>query len=311
MEKPQLAEVAVNRIERVFGEHPLYRRAHARGVIYKAKFTANGNAEGLTTAPHLQKGGVEAFVRFSHSSPNPEWTDIMSPVKGMAVQFKLPNGEVTNIVGVNAPIFLARTPSVFTEMLGVVKSFKDGKPPLRELAELLIKYPESRAAIKILKKMHAPVSFATGIYYSIHAFYFLNREGKRPPIKYEWIPDAGVETLEAKDLAEIPAGYYEQEIEARVKAGTAGFQLAVVIGEAEDPTDDPTIEWPKERQRIIVGHLSIEGIAEQLDDMKFDPTVMAEGIRCSEDAILNFRKDAYSISHNRRIEEKRKTAEAD
>lgn len=311
MEKPQLAKVAVNRIERVFGEHPLYRRAHACGTIYRAKFTANGNAEELTIAPHLQKGGVEAFVRFSHSSPNPEWTDIMSPVKGMAVQFKLSTGETTNIVGVNAPIFLARTPAVFTEMLGVVKSFKDGKPHLRELAELLIKYPESRAAIKILKKMHAPVSFATGIYYSIHAFYFLDLESRRIPIKYEWIPDAGVETLDAKDLAEIPQGYYEREIEERIKTRSAGFGLDIVIGEAEDPADDPTIEWPKERRRITVGHLKIEGVAEQMDDMKFDPTVMTEGILCSEDPILNFRKDAYSISHKRRTSEKSKTAEAD
>lgn len=311
MEKPQLAEVAVNRIERVFGEHPTYRRAHARGVIYKAKFTANGNAEELTAAPHLQKGDGEAFVRFSHSSPNPEWTDILSPVKGMAVQFRLPNGEATNIVGVNSPIFLARTPAVFTEMLGVVKSFKDGKPHLRELAELLIKYPESRAAIKILKKMHAPASFATGIYHSIHAFYFLDQNGKRTPIKYEWKPDAGVETLDATDLLEIPSGYYEQEIEERVKEGKAGFRLDIVIGEAEDPTDDPTIEWPQERQRITVGHLKIEGIAEQADDLKFDPTVMAEGILCSEDPILNFRKDAYAISHKRRIDEKERSAEAD
>ncbi|MCJ1909606.1 catalase family peroxidase [Planococcus ruber] len=311
MEKSELAEVAVNRIERVFGEYPLYRRAHARGVIYKAKFTANGNAEGLTIAPHLQRGETEAFVRFSHSSPNPEWTDVMSPVKGMAVQFKLPNGKATNIVGVNAPIFFARTPAAFTEMLGVVNSFKDGKPPLRELAELLIRYPESRAAIKILKKMHAPVSFATGIYYSMHAFYFLDQEGKRTPIKYEWMPDAGIETLDAKDLAEIPAGYYEQEIEERVKAGTANFKLAIVLGEADDPTDDPTVEWPRERRRILVGRLKIEGIAEQADGMKFDPTEMPEGILCSEDPILHFRKDAYSISHARRIAEKNKAADAD
>ena len=306
MEKPQLAEVAVNRIERVFGEHPSYRRAHARGVIYKAKFTANGNAAKLTIAPHLQKGKIDAFVRFSHSSPNPEWTDMMSPVKGMAVQFQLPNGEVTNIVGVNSPIFLAKTPAVFTEMLGVVKSFKDGKPRLRELAELLIKYPESRAAVKILKKMHAPVSFATGIYHSIHAFYFIGQDGKRTPIKYEWKPDAGVETLDAKDLAEIPSGYYEREIEERVQKKAVGFQLDIVIGEAEDPTDDPTIEWPHDRQRITVGHLRVEEIDEQADSMKFDPTVMIEGILCSEDRILNFRKGAYSISHDRRGEEKTK-----
>lgn len=300
MEKQPLAETAVNRIEKVFGEHRNYRRAHARGVVYEAIFSANGHAAGYTTAPHLQGGEVKALARFSHSSPDPTWTDVMSPVKGLGVQFRLPGGEITNIVGVNSPIFFAKTPEAFTEILGIVTSFKDGKPRLRELAKLLIQYPESRAAIKIVKKMHAPASFATGRYHSIHAFYFVDEEGKRTPIKYEWEPVAGMATLTPKDAVSLPFGYYEWEIEDRLQNGPVKFHLNIVLGEEGDPTDDPTVAWPQERRKITVGELEITRPAPEADLKKFDPTVMTEGIECSEDRILHFRKAAYTISHERR-----------
>lgn len=302
MEKKQLAEMAIDRIEKVFGKHNGYRRAHARGVIYEALFTATGDAAHLTTAEHFQAGETKAAVRFSHSSPNPVWTDAMSPVKGMAVQFKLSGENSTNIVGVNAPVFFAKTPETFTKMLGLATSVKKGKLPLRTLVKLLIQYPDSRAAIKVLRKMHAPASFVKGRYYSIHAFYFIDREGRRTPVKYEWEPDAGVATLSPKDAKAMELGHFEKELESRLKNGPAGFRLNIIIGEPGDPTDDPTKEWPKERQKIIAGHLEIRSRQVQDDDILFDPTAMASGIACSEDQILAFRSPAYSISHKRRIE---------
>ncbi|MGO1060281.1 catalase family peroxidase [Planococcus sp. FY231025] len=303
MDKQPLAETAVDRIETVFGEHRTYRRAHARGVIYEAEFTANGLAAKYTAAPHFQGGKVKALARFSHSSPDPTWTDVMSPVKGLGVQFRLPGGDITNIVGVNSPIFFAKTPEAFTEILGIVTSFKDGKPRLRELAKLLIRHPESRAAFKILKKMHAPASFATGRYHSIHAFYFISRDGKRTPIKYEWEPDAGMETLSPKSAGSLPFGYYEWEIEDRLQKGPVSFTLNIVLGEEGDPTDDPTVAWPEERQKVAIGKLEIGRPAPEAELEKFDPTVMTDGIECSEDRILHFRHPVYTVSHERRKSE--------
>lgn len=309
MEKQQLAEVAVNRIERVFDTKTGFRRAHARGITFEGRFTPTGEAGKFTTAPHLQNGTIKTAVRFSHSSPNPAWNDVMSPVKGMAVQFLLPDNTVTNIVGVNSPIFFAKTPEAFTEMLGLAKSFQNGKPPLRGLAKLLVKYPESRAGVKVIWKMHAPTSFATGRYYAIHAFYFA-KDGRRTPIKYEWEPAAGVDTLSPEDAAALEVGHYETEIAQRLNQGPVRFQLNVVIGEEGDPTDDPTKEWPKERQKIMVGELEV--LPQQLDSdsILFDPTLMTEGIACSDDRILNFRHAAYAISNERRTAENKNT-EAD
>lgn len=104
----ELAEEAVNSIEEVAGKYPGYRRAHAKGVVYQAVFTPNGQAGPLTTAPHLQNHEVQALVRFSNSSTNPSIPDVFSPAKGMAVQFVLPDGGVTSLVTITLPIFLPK-----------------------------------------------------------------------------------------------------------------------------------------------------------------------------------------------------------
>lgn len=304
MAKEGLAETAVNKIEKVFGEYPTYRRAHARGAGYEAIFTATGAGKNWTVAPHFREGTTRAVVRFSHSSPDPFWTDNFSPVKGMAVQFKLADGQVMNSVGVTSPIFFTRTPEVFTEMLDIAKSFKKGRPRLRDLITLFIKYPESRASIRIIRKMQAPASFASGLYHSIHAFYLINGTGKRVPVKFQWQPQAGVKSLSPAEAATVEKGDFERELEERVARGEANFRLIAIIGETGDPVNDPTQDWPAERENVEIGHLQLAAKTDEAEDLLFDPTVLAEGIECTDDPILQFRNPAYAISFARRSREK-------
>lgn len=302
MNQHEMAEVAVDRIERGFGAYPGYRRAHARGDMYEALFTANGEAAQWTTAPHFKNGQTRAIVRFSHSSPDPLWPDAQSPVKGMAVRFENPDGSAASVVGVNAPIFFARTPETFNEMVGIFKSFKEGKPRLRDLITLFIKYPDSRAAIRVLRKLHAPESFATGRYYSMHAYYFIGPSSRKQPVKYEWEPEAGVHTVDKPGDAGLGWGIFEKELRERVARGPVGFRLFVRIGEEGDPTDDPTKPWPEERRRVEIGRLVLGRVLKDAEGMKFDPTEVTEGIQCTEDPILHYRHHAYSVSHKRRSE---------
>ena len=304
MAKEELAEAAVNKIEKVFGEYPTYRRAHARGAGYEALFKATGEGKKWTVAPHFREGTTRAIVRFSHSSPDPFWTDNFSPVKGMAVQFKLPDEQVMNSVGVTSPIFFTRTPEVFTEMLDIAKSFKKGRPRLRALITLFIKYPESRASIRIIRKMQAPASFATGLYHTIHAFYLVDGTGKRVPVKFQWQPEAGVESLSPADAASVKKGDFEKELAERVAGGKTAFRLIAIIGGAGDPVNDPTKDWPADREKVEIGRLHLTRKTDEAEDLLFDPTVLAEGIECTEDPILQFRNPAYAISYKRRIMEK-------
>jgi catalase len=299
--KKGLAEQTVDKIEELAGTHPGYRRAHAKGELYEGTFTPTGSAAPYTIAAHLTDIGVKTIVRFSNVYPNPSVPDALSVVKGMSVQFQYPTGEIANMIGVTIPIFVTKSPKIFFEILNTVNSVKDGKPHFRDVVELFAKYPESRAAFQMIRKLENTKSYATGRYYTMHAFYLVNEKGHRTPVKFEWEPELGIETLSAKELATLPADYLAKELSDRLEMGEVRFRLYIVVGEPGDSTDDPTKEWPKDRKRIEAGVLQVKSKADVVEDhFVFDPTVLPQGIECSEDEILLFRKDAYAISYNRR-----------
>ncbi|TYR78823.1 catalase family peroxidase [Priestia megaterium] len=300
--QPELAKKAVDAIEGAVGKFPSYRRAHAKGSYYRAVFTPNGNASSMTTAPHLQNTPVPALVRFSNGSPNPHVADILAPVKGMAVQFQLPDGSVTNMATVTIPIFFAKTPQAFIELL---QSFKPdpttGAPDQSKIQAVLEKYPESKPGLMVAKSAQSPASFATADYFAIHAFYFINAEGKRQAVRYQFVPDTGVQMLSKEEAEERAQEYLTGELEERLAQGPIGFNLCVQIGQEEDPTNDSTVAWQEDRETIVIGHLSITDIVEdQEENVVFDPTIVPEGIECSEDPVLNFRRAAYADSFGRR-----------
>ena len=296
-----LAKRTVNRIEEIAGTYPGYRRAHAKGVIYDATFTPSGEAATLTTASHLIDSEVQAFVRFSNSSPNPSTADALAAIKGMSVQFQLSDGAVTNLVSITLPIFVTKSPQTFFEILNTVMSFKGGKPEFKEAVKLFTSFPESRAAFQMIRKLKHTKSYATGRYYAVHAFLLVNEEGKRTPVKFEWEPESGVETFSLKEVAMLPEDYLESEMSERLQIEEVCFRLHIIIGEPDDPTDDPTKEWPEDRQRLEAGVLRVK-TKSSVDhgNLVFDPTVLPTGIECSDDEILPFRKDAYAVSHARR-----------
>ncbi|EPD51409.1 hypothetical protein HMPREF1210_02007 [Paenisporosarcina sp. HGH0030] len=56
-----------------------------------------------------------------------------------------------------------------------------------------------------------------------------------------------------------------------------------------------------ERSRIDAGVLCVHSKAKEgYDSLIFDSTVLPTGIECSGDEILPFRKDAYSVSYEKR-----------
>lgn len=299
---PELTVEAVNSIEEVAGRYPGYRRAHAKGIVYEGVFTPNGQASLLTTAPHLQNHEVQALVRFSNSSTNPTLADVFSPAKGMAVQFKLPDGEVTSMVTITLPIFFAKTPQSFINILETIKENSgEGATIADKFKAVMEKYPESRAGLQAVTMLKPPLSFATNLYHSIHAYYFINAAGERRAVKYEWEPEAGLHFLTKEEAGSKSPDYLEEELTERLAKGPVVFRLKVILGQEGDPTDDPTTPWPEDREEIIVGQLSIRRMAdEEAQDIVFDPTVVPNGIECSEDPILNFRHDVYAESQGRR-----------
>lgn len=294
---------ATNDIEASFRVLPGYRRAHARGECYEAVFRSNGQAAPWTTAPHLQAVDSAAIVRFSQSSPDPAQSDVMSLVKGMAVQFKQPDGMVSNFVGVTLPVFFARTPASFMDLIGDYRRAKSGELTIADMIKDMAEhFAEGKNSLLAAGHLLPPLSYATCRYYGIHTFLLRDQDDHLQPVKFEWQPDAGVHTVPLSGFTELPQQYMADEMAQRLAREEVSFRLHIVLGEEGDPLDDPTTRWPNSRRRIEAGQLSILRSVDEPHDLFMDPARVSQGIELTDDPILHFRSAVYAESWRRRTD---------
>jgi hypothetical protein len=87
------------------GIFPGFRAAHAVGRIYAGTFTPTAAAKTLSRAAHFQDAPVPATARFSGTSGDPSQKP--SNVAAMALKFYLPDGTITDLIGITLPAFFA------------------------------------------------------------------------------------------------------------------------------------------------------------------------------------------------------------
>jgi catalase len=293
----ELYERIVDALNGVFGSHAGYRAVHAKGSFCSGTFTAAPEAAELTTAAHMQGDGVETLIRFSNASGDPAIPDYARQGQGMAVQFKLPDGGETDILGVTVPAFVARTPEDFLALNHARKPDPEtGQPDMEKVGAYLGGHPEALPAVQHTLETPPPESYLRLRYNALHAFKWTNSDGEARWVRYSWHPEA-----EAKERG---GDYLRDDLVDRLAGGTAAFSLLLQLAEDGDPLDDPTAAWPEERKTVTVGRLEV---TEAIDDPEaggelvvFDPTRVTEGIETSDDPILHARPRAYSVSVERR-----------
>ena len=300
-----LAERLVAAINSVHGEHPGFRAAHARGICASGSFTASAEARTLCRAEHMQGQPVRVTVRFSNGSGAPERPDYARDGRGMAVKFDLSGGTAADMVGITLGQFFVRTPEDFIEFQQVLQADPaTGQPDLGRIDGFLQLHPETRAAVESDFNQPLPASYLTTAYNGIHSFRVTNAAGDSRWIRYRWEPDAGVAFIEREAARERGRGYLQDDLRERLAGGTASFTLRFFLAAEGDPIDDATAAWPPDRESVVMGRLVLtEIVADQeggCEARVFDPTVVTDGIECSDDPILHARSQAYTLSLARR-----------
>ena len=80
--------------EQIDGVHRGFRRNHAKGVGVSGIFESNGDGVRLSKAVVFQPGRVPVVGRFSLSGGQPFAADMPDTVRGLALEFSLPDGEL-------------------------------------------------------------------------------------------------------------------------------------------------------------------------------------------------------------------------
>jgi catalase len=226
---PSLAAELVEMIHENFqGFHPGYRGVHAQGRYYAAIFKATPEAKELSRAIHLQGQPVPVTVRHGHSPSGNPWGPAVTP--SMAVKFYLPDGTVTDLIGLTIPLFFGRTPDEVLEGLKVLKPDPvTGKPDEKRVMQLLETRPWIANAFKLAKAVPAPVSLAQTAFHAIHAFRFVNSADEAVYARYHWEPEADVTMKES--VIDGVNKIFEEKGRIDVVVNNAGYALMRALEE--------------------------------------------------------------------------------
>ncbi len=301
----------VDEFERVGGTHSGFRRNHAKGVCVRGYFDSNGQGARLSKARVFQSGRVPVIGRFSLGGGDPHSTDDLSTVRGLGLQFSLPDGEQWRTAMVDLPVFPFKDPQAFYDNL--VASQPDPnthQPDPAKVAAFFASHPETAQALAIIKS-HAPSSgFDNAAYYSLNAFRFVNADGASIYVRWTLAP---VQPYEAGTGASQDKDFLFDGLIASIQQHPLQWHLIMTVAQPGDPTDDATIQWPEGREQVDVGTLTLDSVESEetspARDINFDPLVLPDGMAPSNDPLLSARSAIYSQSFTRRAGETKEPSE--
>jgi catalase len=295
--------------EQVDGVHPGFRRNHAKGLGVSGYFESNGNGVRLSKAAVFRPGRVPVIGRFSLGGGQPYAADKPDTVRGLGLQFSLPDGEVWRTAMINQPVFPVRTPEAFYERLLASKPDPGtGEPDPAKMKAFEKRHPETVRALRFIKERQ-PISsgFENSTFYGLNAFRFTNAAGDSVPVRWLLTPEQKSEAASTSAAAPDKNYLFDALIAQFHRHRKLRWDLIVVIGQPGDPTNDATIPWPEDREQVDVGTLTLDRVeSEQTSaatDINFDPLVLPAGIAPSDDPLLSARSAVYSQSYTRRAGE--------
>jgi catalase len=291
------------------GKQAGYRRAHAKGLCFSGHFDANGAGGALSVAGIFSKGRYPALGRFSMGGGNPFATDGRNVFHAMGLELSGPGNEIWRLAMDHVPVFPVATPEAFVALQRATKPDPaTGKPDPAVMKAYLGAHPETRAFQDYIAAAPLPDSFANGSYYSINAFRFVDRQGRRRAVRWAFVPEDAMHELDKSKLATLPKDYLFDEMLRRLSKGSARWRMVVTVAAPGDVTNNATVQWPSNREAIEVGSLTIDqAVPEERGacrDITFDPTILPNGIALSDDPLLAARSAAYAASFRRRALEK-------
>jgi catalase len=296
--------------EQVAGVHPGFRRNHAKGLGVSGFFESNGNGVRLSRASVFRPGRVPVIGRFSLSGGNPYAADRPDTVRGLGLQFSLPDGEVWRTAMINLPVFPVRTPEAFHEfLLAGAPDPATGKPDPAKLETFRARHPESVPPLQVIQTRPVSTGFENSTFHGLNAFRFVNAAGESIPVRWLLTPEQPFKAADAAAPPQDPNYLFEDLIAQIHRRRQLHWHLIIIIGQPGDRTDDASVPWPTEREKVDVGTVTLDGVESEetsaARDINFDPLVLPAGIVPSDDPLLSARSAVYSQSFRRRAGEQK------
>ncbi len=299
-----LSQDILQQFDTIFGLHPGFRPAHAKGFLLAGRFTPTSAAASLTKAPHMNLDSTPVTVRFSNSTGFPlvPDNDPNTNPRGLAIRFHLAERVHTDIISHSTDGFPVHTGQEFLEFLRARIASDPTKPGPSPIETFLASHPKALAFLRTPKP--TPSSFAREAYFGVTAVRFINKDGVSRYGRYRITPEAGLDHISDAEAASKGPNFLFDELAERIVKGPIAFRILVQLANDGDVVDDATAHWPENRPVLELGTVTLtEPVAQnagQQQQIIFDPIPRVDGIDPSADPLLELRAAVYLLSGRRR-----------
>lgn len=295
------------------------RVVHARGAGAYGVFRVANSMKEHTKAAFLAEAGKETdvFVRFStviHGTGSPETA---RDPRGFAVKFYTEEGNL-DIVGNHLPVFFIRDAIKFPDMVHSLKP--SPRTNIQEPArywDFMTLSPESTHMLTwVFSDDGTPASYREMDGFGVHAFKWINGQGKVTYVKYHWKSKQGVRNFTAAEASEMQGrdfNHATRDLYDSIELGSyPEWDLHVQLMPAEhldryafDPLD-PTKIWPEDMYPLqVVGTMQLnrnpDNYFAEVEQSAFAPSALVPGIEPSEDKLLQGRLFSYPDTQRYRL----------
>ncbi|MFO0906422.1 MAG: catalase [Pirellulales bacterium] len=293
------------------------RVVHARGVGAFGQFESYGDWSKLTRAAVFAAKGrtTPVFVRFStviHPAGSPE--QLRDP-RGFAVKFFTDEGN-WDLVGNNLPVFFIRDAMKFPDMVHSLKpSPVTNQQDPNRFFDFFSHVPESTHMLTfVYSDRGTPASLRQMDGFGVHAFKFVNAEGRVAYVKFHWRSLQGLQNYTAEEasaaIARNHSGHTQDLYDAIRSGDFPSWELAVQTMSPEQLDDFPydpldvTKTWNGIPETVL-GKMTLTKVPgnffQTSEQVAFSPAMVVPGIEPSEDRLLQGRLFSYADTQRYRL----------
>jgi catalase len=296
----------VTALEQTFGVHPGERRNHIKGTCAVGEFIGSSDAAAYTRSPLFSGKPIPVIARFSLGGGDPKLPDTARVGRGMALEFRLPDGERQHMTMLNTPVVGAASPQSFLDAVVALRPDPaTGKPDPEKIRAFQASHPDNLGQAQFLARNNPPVSYANSAFFGVHTFKFLNKDGKTTLVRWQFVPQDGEKRLSDAELKTAGPDFLEAALLKRTQQAPVRWDMVITLGQPGDPETNPSVAWPDARTKVKIGTLTIKSAMPQkgaeCERINYDPLVMADGIAPTDDPVLLFRSPAYAASFAKRL----------
>jgi hypothetical protein len=213
-------DALVSALISVYGPHPGFRKNHAKGTCATGSFVGLPEASSYSRSALFSGATVPVVARSSLGGGNPDAPDAGKGPRGMALEFRLADGNKQHMTMINSPTFFAIVPKTFLDNLIALKPDPaTGKADPAALKEFAATHPDSAGMTKFYEDHNPPPSYANSAFFGIHTFKFIDKNDKTTLVKWRFAPEDGEKELTNAELTSMPNNFLEQALIDRVKQG--------------------------------------------------------------------------------------------